>query len=60
MPAERPDPRHLHSSNGPGNLTECPKGKVKRSGKCVARKSKKHKVRHERDKGKKHQHRGKK
>jgi hypothetical protein len=27
--------------HGAGNLTECPKGKVKRSGKCVARKHKK-------------------
>jgi hypothetical protein len=28
--------------NGAGNVLQCPKGKVKKSGKCVAKKSKKH------------------
>jgi hypothetical protein len=36
--------------SGPGNLLQCPKGKVKKSGKCVARKH--HKAKHKR-KGKK-------
>jgi hypothetical protein len=43
VPPNDPTPGSLTFS-GAGNLTECPKGKVKRSGKCVAaKKSKKHK-----------------
>jgi hypothetical protein len=37
--------------NGPGNVLECPKGKVKQKGKCVAKKA--HKKKHNK-KGKKH------
>ncbi|HET7510667.1 MAG TPA: hypothetical protein VFJ65_10510, partial [Solirubrobacterales bacterium] len=36
---------------GAGNLLECPKGKVKRSGKCVARK---HKAKHKKKQNKHH------
>lgn len=32
--------------NGAGNLLQCPKGKVKRRGKCVARKHKRHHKKH--------------
>jgi hypothetical protein len=35
---------------GAGNVKQCPKGKVKRSGKCVAKKSNKHKKSHKKNK----------
>jgi DNA-binding beta-propeller fold protein YncE len=40
VPPNDPTPGSL-TFNGTGNLLQCPKGKVKRSGKCVARKHKK-------------------
>ncbi len=36
--------------NGAGNVLECPKGKVKQGGKCVARKHKKHHKKHHKNK----------
>jgi hypothetical protein len=35
--------------NGAGNVTECPKGKVKQKGKCVKKKAKKHKKHHKKN-----------
>jgi hypothetical protein len=58
-------PRKAPSSEQPGSGTPsqpkpCPKGKVRKHGRCVKKPAKKHHhVRHERNKGKKHQHRAK-
>jgi len=49
--AFRVEKKHL---NGAGNVLQCPKGKVKRSGKCVARKSKKHKQKQHKKSSKRH------
>jgi hypothetical protein len=39
--------------NGAGNVLDCPKGKVKKNGKCVARKHKKHHKKHHKKKAQK-------
>ena len=58
VPPNDPTPGSL-TFNGAGNVLECPKGKVKKSGKCVAKKHKKSKH-HNKKKHKKSKHNGKK
>jgi hypothetical protein len=49
VPPNDPTPGSL-TFNGAGNVLECSKGEVKKSGKCVAMKSKKHKKSHKKHK----------